>query len=204
MIELDYSKKGVIVLGSPRSGSHMICDILYNNSLLTSKKLLGEIYTIRDVNVMQTFDNIKKANENKFIFCSLVQHWAKNLLATRSNVFNEYNVINLRRRNKVDQYISWCIFRAQTQANIAKHSPIWEDYKHLLPWESSIYDIERFINEQHLDHAFCADYILYYEDIIKLNLKTKYTKNLYPVPYNKIVTDINLVETILTEFAYYE
>jgi hypothetical protein len=202
MIDIDYSKKGVIVLGTPRSGSHMLCDMLYNISLAKNKKLLGEIYTVRDVSVKQTLVDLEHKHKDEFIFCSLVQQWAKNLLAMDPAVFDDYIVINLRRKNKVDQYISWCVFRAQTQAGISKHSPKWNDYKDLLPWKSDLTDIERFIGEQHLDHAFKSDYVLYYEDIVQLDLKTKFIKNMYPVPYKEIVTDINLVELMLTQFTY--
>lgn len=181
--------KGTIVIGSARSGSHMACDMLFNQSIFTNKVNLGEVVTLPQV-------------EGKYVFCSIVQSWTKNLLAVDDNWAMDYNIVNIRRRDKVAQYISWCVFRAQTQASISKHSPDWEDYQDLLPWESTKEDLEMFIAEQHLDFAFTADQVMYYEDLIDSGLRTKYKKNQYPLPPEQMVTDYELVKTMLEKYSY--
>ena len=186
---IDYTKRGVIVLGSARSGSHMLCDMLFHASYCANKKYIGEVTSIPYI-------------ESKFIFCSLVQFSPKNLLAVNVDWVRDYHIIKLRRRNKVSQYISWCAFRAQTISSITKHSPNWEDYKHLMPWESTPQDIENFINEQHIDYAFPSDETLYYEDVVLSGMHTNFKKNQYPMAPEKMVTDYALVEKMLGNYSY--
>ena len=152
--------KGTIVIGTARSGSHMTCDMLYTASAITSKINLGEVTALPYV-------------AGQYAYCSIVQHQVKNMLAVDTTWVNDYEVVNLRRRDKVAQYISWCVFRAQTQASISKHSPNWNDYKDLLPWQSTQEDIEMFIAEQNLDFAIPANRVVYYEDMITAGLRTQ-------------------------------
>lgn len=181
--------KGTIVIGAPRSGSHMTCDMLFNVSNKTNKLQLGEVSSPPNI-------------PNQYPYCSIVRYSVKNLLAVNTNWTNDYEIINLRRKDKVAQYISWCVFRTQTQSSIYKHSPNWDDYKNLLPWQSTIEDIEMFIIEQNLDFAIPADKIFYYEEIVKSNMPTQYTKNNYPIPIEQIVTDYALVKKMLENYSY--
>ena len=204
MIDIDYSKKGVIILGASRSGSHMLCNMLYNNSAAINKIYLQEIYNNQCsmLSALSILEDIKKNNQNQFIFCSLVSYWGKNILAMNQNLLKDFMIINLRRRDKVAQYISWCVFRAQLQSSIIRHSPNWADYNHLLPWASTEQDLEMFLTEQHLDFAFNHDNVVYYEDVVKFNMPTHFKKNIYPIANKDIVTDYDLVKTILQNYTY--
>jgi len=182
--------KATIVIGTARSGSHMTCDMLYNASTISGKINLGEVTVLPDV-------------DNRYAYCSIVQHQVKNMIAVDTSWIYDYEIVNLRRRDKVAQYISWCVFRAQTQSAINKHSPDWNDYKDLLPWESTREDIELFILEQNLDFAIPANCVVYYEDMIKLGLHTRYKKNTYPVPPEHIVTNYALVKNMLEKYSYH-
>ena len=179
MIDIDYTKKGCIILGASRSGSHMFCDGLYNQSSEPNKVNLGEIYNnqVPLINSLDIIEKIKQSHKDQFIFCSLVSYWGKNALAMNKTLLDDFMIINLRRRDKVAQYISWCVFRAQLQSNIIKHSPNWEDYKNLLPWPSTEKDLEMFLTENHLDFAFSNHAVVYYEDVVLLKLPTKFKKN---------------------------
>lgn len=170
-------------MGSARSGSHMTCDMLANSSV---GKNLGEVTEI--------------PTHDTFIFCSIVQCWAKNLLAKDITPLRNYQLVNVRRRDKVAQYISWCVFRAQV--NTQDHSPKWDNYSAMIPWESTKEDIEWFLFEQHIDFAFKYDTVLYYEDMVTSNLITGFKKNVYPVPHEKIVTDYELVKSMLGKYNY--
>jgi len=181
--------KGMIVIGTARSGSHMTCDMLYNESQLPEKVILGEVTELPDI-------------ADKFVYCSIVQNWAKIALAVDLSWTSDYYVVNLRRRDKVAQYLSWCVFRAQAQASISKHSPDWNDYKDLLPWESTKDDIEQFLMEQYLDFAITPNEIVYYEDMIKSRKATKFKQNQYPIPPQEIVTNYTLVKNMLEKFSY--
>jgi len=181
--------KGTIVIGTARSGSHMTCDMLYNASAIPNRINLGEVTKL-------------PKESGHYTYCSIVQHQVKNLLAVNTAWTRNFEIINLRRRNKVAQYISWCVFRAQTQASISKHSPNWDDYKDLLPWNSNSEDIEMFIVEQNLDFAIPANRIVYYEDMVATGLRTQYKKNKYPIPPQEIVTDYALVKNMLEKYSY--
>jgi hypothetical protein len=196
---IDNNKKGVIVIGSPRSGSHMTCDILYNMSKNKSKTYLGEIF-IDQEKYNETLSNI--LDNNKFIFCSIVQFWAKTILAVDPYILKDFNLINIRRRDKISQYISWCVFRTQLHSSKVRHSPEWKDIETLLPWKSTCEDIDRFLTEQHLDFAFNFNAVVYYEDLINYNLTTRFTKNIYPISKEDIVTNFPLVESKLKNYNY--
>jgi len=204
MIEIDYTKKGVVVLGTSRSGSHMLCDALYNQSCHSNKVYLGEIYNnqVALVDALDIIQQIKQQHKDQFIFCSLVSYWGKNALAMNQSLLNDFMIINLRRRDKIAQYISWCVFRAQLQSNIIKHSPNWDDYKNLLPWPSTEKDLEMFLTENHLDFAFNNHAVVYYEDVVQAHLPTKFKKNTYPIANEQIVTDYDLVKNILSKYTY--
>ena len=192
---IDYTKRGIIVIGSARSGSHMTCDMLYNESTVENKIKIGEI---TDVDVKSTVDKY----HDKFIYGSIVQYQIKNILAKNIEMLKDFNIVNIRRSNKIDQYISWCVFRAQGRSSIIKHSPNWDDYKNFLPWASTKNDLELFLMEQHLDFAFLYDDILYYEEITQTGMKTQFKKNSYPIPYQDIVTDYDLVVNFLKDYSY--
>lgn len=197
---IDYNKKGVLVIGSPRSGSHMAGDFLCNSSRHPSKFYRGEIFSNQKISYNETL--LTLINDSRFVFCSIVQYWAKNILAINPVILKDYQLINIRRRNKIKQYISWCVFRTQVNLNISMHSPTWQDVKNFLPWNSTEEDLDQFINEQHLDFAFNCDKILYYEDLIVYNLPTNYNKNIYPISDEEIVTNYTLVESKLKNYSY--
>jgi hypothetical protein len=204
MIDIDYTKKGVIILGASRSGSHMLCNGLFNQSSMANKVNLGEIYNkqVPLSDALEVIQQIKQNHKDQFIFCSLVSYWGKNALAMNQSLLDDFMIINLRRKDKVSQYISWCVFRAQLLCGIGKHSPNWDEYKNLLPWPSTENDLEMFITENHLDFAFSNHAVVYYEDVVDLKLPTTFIKNLYPIPHREIVTDYELVKTILGNYTY--
>ena len=196
---IDYTKRGVIVIGSARSGSHMTCNMLYNISTINNKVTVGEIYTGRDpsTDILDPLRVLESKYQGQFIFCSLTQFANKNLLAMDSSYLKDYNLVNLRRRDKVAQYISWCVFRVSG----SRWSPEFADYKDLLPWPSTREDIEQFILEQNIDYAFSAP-VLYYEDLALSGIPTRFKKNHYPLPFEEIVTDYKLVCDTLLRYTY--
>ena len=195
---IDYSKRGVIVIGSPRSGSHVACDMLYHQATCNNTLNLGEIYCKPG----QDINYINRASTNLFIFCSIVRLNAKSILAADLSVLDDYQLINIRRRNKVSQYISTCVMRSQINSNVLNHTPNWSDCKDHLPWKSTKDDLMEFIINQNSDFAFKFDHILYYEDLVDSGLYTDIRKNEYPITHEKIVTDYNLVKEMLEGYNY--
>lgn len=199
-------KHGIICIGASRSGTHMITDAIFHEVVYTNKCLLGEIYSPQWPYTPESAEvllgSIKEQYSDKFIICSITQYSAKIALAKIPHLFDDYFILGIRRKDKVSQYISWCIFRAQEQANLARHSPMWEDYKHVLPWQVTYSDLEIFLADQYLDYVFSPDAIVYYEDVIKQNVYTRFKKMEYPVPPNQLVSDLDLVNRILGKFEY--
>jgi hypothetical protein len=206
MIDIDYRKKGVIIIGTPRSGSHMVCDMLYNQSTVSNKAILGELYVDFNISSLRAADitiNLTRLDSTKFIFCSIVQNWAKNFLAMNKEYLKDFVVINLRRRDKVAQYISWCVHKELNKRGDYSHSPDWNKCKEFLPIAPTLTDLCLFIAEQNLDFAFTNPAaVLYYEDMIKTGLYTRYSKNICPFQPEEIITDYSFVKDILEKYSY--
>ena len=196
-MKLDYSKKGLIVIGSARSGSHMACSMFYHSAVAQAINL-GEIYATNE----KDLEYLNSVSQNGFTLCSIVNFMAKNRLAANLSQLKNYQLVNVRRKNKIDQYISWCVYRAQQKSNRYNHSPIWEDVEKFLPWEVTIDDLDRFIAEQNIDFAFQFDSIFYYEDLINSNNLTTFKKNKYPIANNELVSNYTLVQEMLENYSY--
>lgn len=207
MIEIDYTKKGVIVYGSPRSGSHMTCDMLWRFSTVENKVYLGEITAneLSRKNIQNLLTDLSAEYQNKFIFASIVQLRIKNFLSQQPKLLKEYQLVHLRRRDKVKQYISWCMFRLQDNLGMWNHSPIWKDILPYLPYQVTDDDLEQFILEHNIDYAFPKpDNIVYYEDLIQMQLETNVKKNTYEWPMEKLVSNYQLVVDTFEDFKYHD
>jgi LPS sulfotransferase NodH len=207
MIDIDYTKKGVLVYGSPRSGSHLACDMLYGYSTATNKFLKGEITAnqLSRESIQNLLTNLSDQYSDKFVFASIVQLRIKNFLSQQPELLKHYQLVHLRRRDKVKQYISWCVFRSQDKLGVWNHSPIWKDILPYLPYEVTGDDLEQFILEQNIDYAFPKpDNVIYYEDLIQMQLETNVKKNIYELPPERLVSDYQLVIDTLEDFKYHD
>lgn len=199
--KLIQNKKGIIVIGSARSGSHFLTDALFRQCTKLDKILLGEIYKSWDRrHILKNLNEIK-ANTN-FVFASIVQFVPKNLLIQHRHEFADYYIVNLRRRDKIAQYASWCLARSTWKESIS-HSPIWELVKKELPFTSTDDDIDQFIIEQNFDYIWPADCTIYYEDLLSLNLSSKFKKNELLGTYVDIFSNYGVVKERLDKFKYY-
>ena len=185
-----FGYSGVLVVGTYRSGSHMACDMLYRKSTTTNKLYLNELLQLPPL------------NPNSLIFCSIVNTETKTSLAMDLSWMSDYYIVNIRRRNKVAQYISFCILRAQNSPGIYNHAPEWDDYKHLLPLTPTEEDIDYFILIQHLDFVFTPNQIIYYEDLVETDNDTMYIKTQYPVPLEELVTNYEFIKRKLEKYSY--
>lgn len=210
VMPLDYNttgKRGVLVIGTPRCGSHALCHGLYNSSTEKNSKFLGEILKETDTpdhtKILEYWDRVENENQNNFVYASIVQLFSKTWMsAFYSDRFDDYIIINLRRRNKVKQYMSWCVFRAQMKSSIIRHSPTYEEYRDFLLWKTTLEDIEMFMTEQLMDYALKSDFVVYYEDIDFSSLGTEFKKNHNLLNENLIMSDPELVNRILLDFKY--
>jgi len=187
----DLSKyKGLLVIGTARSGSHMACDMMYNSSTITNKINLYEVTQLPNP-------------DNTFPFFSIVGSHHRSLLSLDLSWARDFYIVNIRRRDKIAQYLSQCVLKAQIDTGIPRHTPLWDEYRHYIPRRADIDDINYFIMDQWLDLAFNPNQILYYEDIVNSGIHTVFTKNQYQtVQPTDIVQDYELVKRMLSGFSY--
>jgi hypothetical protein len=194
-------KKGILIISTPRSGSHMLASMVYNILEIENKVNLGEIYChdVDKLDILQHLKNIELSHAGEFIIASIVQYYAINLLIPNQKYFKDYYLIDLRRRDKIAQYASWCIFQ-----KTGNFSPNPESYKHLLPLPVDIEHVERFIASQNFCYAIPAHKILYYEEVVNLNLPSSFTKNHYPIDIKDIFSDYEVIYKLLGNYQYHE
>jgi hypothetical protein len=203
-MELDYNKlltkKGIIIIGSPRSGTHYLADGLYKKCKISNKKLVGEIYDTFDIDTRNILKNLEELKQiENFTFSHIVQFIPKNLLVNYVDEIKEdYYVINIRRKNKIEQYRSWCMAR-MTWKHIKTHSVNWELIKNELPFIVTNEDIDNFIVEQNTDYLWKPDEIVYYEDI---KLESSFVKNAYTETFEELFSNANLIFERLADFKY--
>lgn len=201
MIEYDLNKKGLIVVGTPRSGSHATTDFLFKsfNHRDRYPRFDGEIQTTNPKIWLSKKDELRPTNL-LYTFDSLVTHKIKVRFMANLDILKNYQLVNLRRRDKVSQFVSLCLHDAVE----FKHSPKFEEYCHFLPIKVSPTTLRNFIDSQDFDKKFKWDNVLYYEDIMpdynKLNNRS-FSKNNYP-PFEQIIENFNEVKQILEEYSY--
>jgi hypothetical protein len=193
-------KKGLIVIGSPRSGTHHLCQGLYSLSNIENKKYLGEIYQNFDTgDILKNLDSI--INTPEFTFSSFVQWVPKNLLVQHKEYLkSNFYLINLRRLDKVAQYRSWCMARLTWQYKRV-HSVNWDLIEKDLPFTATDEDIDNFLIEQNADYLFDYDKVVYYE---QLTLKSSFKTNEYTKSNDEIFSNYDLVLKRLSNYRYVE
>jgi len=181
----------------PRSGTHHLTDNIFKELKNNNKINLGEIYQNFDTaNILENLNEIKKCTS--FFVCSLVQYVPKHLLLQNLEQLSEFYLINLRRRNKIEHYRSWCMARL-TWKYSNSHSVMWDKIINDLPFQVTNDDIDNFIVEQSADYLIPCDLTVYYED---LNVHSGFIKNSYDLPNEKIFSNYNLVVERLQDFKY--
>lgn len=196
-LDLIRQKKGILIIGTPRCGSHHVSNGIFRMLSFGNKEYVGELYLNYDPENIEK--NIKELQNNKkFVVGSLVRWIPKNLLVQHLDEFNDFYLINLRRLDKVAQYRSWCAARLTWKYSFS-HSIEWSKIENDLPYPVTNQDLDQFIIEQNTDYLWDCDQILYYD---QLDLKSFYQKTDYALPNEKIFSDYNLVLKRLKNFKY--
>lgn len=191
------NKKGIIVIGMPRSGTHHLSGSIYSELKNVNKIYLGEIYQNFDTsNILENLDALKTCPD--FFVCSFVQYVPKHLLLQHLEQLSEFYLINLRRRNKIEHYRSWCMARL-TWKYSRSHFVTWDKIVDDLPFQVTNDDIDNFIVEQSADYLIPCDLTVYYED---LKVQSRFIKNTYNLPNEQIFSNYSLVIERLKDFKY--
>lgn len=192
--------KNILVIGSPRSGTHALGDELSRR--ITGSNYLGEICMVSDqpnshqqIQALYDTDRITVAQVVQLI--PKIQ-LAKNIDEIRSHAV----IVNIRRKDKVKQFASWIYFRvADPTALHGWHNHTQEKTR---VTQNSIavqpQDMEQFMLEQMIDDYFLPDFRLCYEDLTFT--RTSYQKNTFAFPLEQIFSNLDYVTQCLGDWNY--
>lgn len=190
--------KNILIIGTPRSGTHALGSLFVaqDKSIfnLTEICLNDGTDPLVDIQRMYRHDYLRVAH--------VVQLSAKISLSADLETLKQHTVIvNLRRRNKVNQFASWMYFHATGGVNGKWHNHNEADTK-LSPGAITVSpeDIDLFVTEQLVDSFFTPDCILYYEDLDFA--QSTYKKNLYKFNIEEIFTNLDFVKQRLSNWKY--
>lgn len=187
--------KNVLILGSPRSGTHALASLLHQQ--LKDYAYLAEI--CKSSNDDYPWNEITRVLPKSKCIAHIVQTYAKIFLINKAQQIKENNIlIKLRRRNKVKQFASWIYFRQIGFIYNFNHSKI--DYIAPGSIKVSIDDIESFIIDQIVDDQFETDITCYYEDIDFTT--SHFKKNQYAYPIEQIFSNLDLVKYHLQDWQH--
>ena len=195
------SKKNILILGSPRSGTHALGAEL---SGLGNYKNLGEICKSSD-KPTQWNDIELLYNTNTPTIAQIVQLTAKIHLSKSIPVIRNHNIIvNIRRKNKVKQFASWVYFRLLDPTEfVSWHNHLLEETKvKQYSVEAREEDLIQFMLEQLIDDYFLPNYNLCYEDLTFT--QTIYQKNEFTFPLETMFSNLDYVKTYLDNWKYSE
>ena len=185
--------KNILVIGSPRSGTHPLAD-QFTNYGMTS---LGEICTGGD----RPWEDIIRIYQHNDQTCvaQLTSKIAKIFLSGQINDIKQHVVIvAIRRHDKIKQFASWIYFR--NIGSIYNFDHAGQDWQEKNSITATFMDLEEFMSDQMLDSFFKPDYIIDYEDVKFDN--RRFVKNQYVYPLEEIFTNLDFVKTHLTDWSY--
>lgn len=194
------SNKNILILASPRSGTHALGEEL---ATLSGGTCLGEICrTGYCDNFWAEFNNF--ANNRNLTVAQIVQLVPKLELAENVAKIKEKTlVVSIRRRDKINQFASWLYFRVLDPT--ALHG--WHNHKsedtRTTPGSiaATKQDIDQFKLEQLIDDFFLPDYSLCYEDVT-FNNQRKMQINQFAFPLKEIFSNRDFVEQALGDWQY--
>ena len=190
--------KNILIIAAPRSGSHALASVLLHQAPYL--EYLGEIGQAQ--RSTEPWLEIQPMLDTRCVKLShIVQGLAKIFLTTMVSEIKQHCVtVELRRRDKLQQFASWIYFR---------HIGAVYDFDHagahyLAPGsiEITMDDIENFLVEQVLDRAFCADVTVYYEDT---DFSQSYIRrNRYQYPITNVIKNFDLAQRYLQHWCYHD
>ena len=188
--------KNILILGSPRSGTHALGSHL---SKIVPSKYLGEICLSQHSSTPWTEISLIYKH-NILHIAQIVQFISKIYLAEQINLIKQHAVVvNIKRKNKIDQFASWMYFNTSNQNKWHNHTlSDSRDIKHSITVTEE--DITQFKLEQLLDEYFLPDFKLCYEQLDFA--KSIYYKNQFAYPLIEIFSNPEYVIEQLGTWEY--
>lgn len=194
--------KNILILSSPRTGTHVLGAEL---AAISTGICIGEICrTGYCNNFWGEFNDF--ANRRNLTIAQIVQLTPKLILAENVSLIKEKTiVVNIQRKNKVDQFASWLYFRVMDPTGL--HG--WHNHveKNTRVTPNSItateLDINQFKIEQLVDNFFFPDYSLCYEDLTFDN-QSVLKRNRFAFPLKEMFSNLDFVENSLVKWQYFK
>ena len=191
--------KNILIIGSPRSGTHALGSELAE---LSQFEYLQEICRVSD-NLTPWKEIELLYNTDQPSIGQIVQLTPKIQLAKDVGVIKNHTVIvNIRRRDKIKQFASWMYFRVFDPTGFRGwHNHTVENtnvIQHTIQATES--DILQFMLEQLIDDYFLPDFNLCYEELTFT--KAKYQKNKFKYPLEEMFSNLDYVKEYLNNWRY--
>jgi hypothetical protein len=188
--------KNILIIGAPRSGTHALASIIQQQD--TNLKYLGEI-AMHQSSDHPWLDFELFYNNTPRKLAHAVQYYGKIFaLPLVDKIKESTTVVEIRRRDKVEQFASWIFFKHI--GNIYNFQHDGQDYIAPKSLTVTLEDIETFVIDQIIDKSFIPDYTVYYEDLDLRRSQIK--KNHYVYPIEQVFSNLDLVEKYLKNWKY--
>jgi hypothetical protein len=189
--------KNILILGTPRSGTHALGSMLANNY---NFRYNGEILRLDPQFPWEDDLNMLK-NHSGISVSQVVQYSSKIKLSNYINNLKKHiTIINLRRRDKLKQFASWVYFNRYHNEKAWHSQTIEFDQKLVGKFIITQEDIELFLVEQLVDSYYTSAYTLYYEDL-SFDGATQ-SKNIYKFDITTIFANLDFVKSQLEDWKY--
>jgi hypothetical protein len=146
MIQLvDKSKKGTLILGYYRNGTHFLQDTILD--------LYPGIQVYDEIGNDNTINDLEQLTQSSgYKICILNNTAPKFYLAGRRDLLDQWHIINLTRNNKVQHFISYWFWEQNTlqerisnSGKFSHHNTKHDVYKNSMLGNKVCYDIEAII-----------------------------------------------------------
>jgi hypothetical protein len=213
MVMFDAGKKGTVIITMPRSGSHLLGDIIsvraqqhgvnvnnlaeyflnYNVDLSTAhayfKSMIANLDNITGYQIIQLTDFTSKI-------------W---LLNYGQEFLKKYHVVTLKRKNQADHLMSKVILEKYHNIVSAHTTDKYDGgYFNLINQEPFSVDLDtvlQFKVESNLINLFDCACEVYYEDIVSMPEvgQSQYKKNPYPVTFNQLCNNFDEIKDFFND-----
>jgi hypothetical protein len=195
----NQQNKNILVIGSPRSGTHAVGSELADRA---QAQYLGEICVV-DGREQPWTDIGLLYNTNHRSVAQIVQMIPKVHLAPNVNTIKQHTIIvNVCRKDKVKQFSSWMYFKNLDHNQDQQwHNHTEENTKiqqHSIQVQEQ--DIVQFMIEQLIDFYFVPDFNLFYEDLTFT--QKRFHKNKFSYPLETIFSNLEFVTQSLNNWEY--
>ena len=192
-------QKNILVIGSPRSGSHALGAEL---AAISNATYLGEICKMSDKptpwNEIQLLYNTDKLTVAQIVQLTPKIHLSHNVDTIKKHAV----IVNVCRKNKVKQFASWVYFRLLDPTEFRgwhnHHGDNTRVLQHSIVAQEQ--DLIQFMLEQLVDYYFLPDFNLCYEDLTFT--QKRYQKNEFAFPIETMFSNLEYVEQYLKNWQY--